>query len=231
MVCVFIRAPDRGSAAGKPAIRGAGAAARFAARVGYLVRKLACMKTLLLAVVGACSAGGPAQKPPASESASKEVSAACDARLLTDEGIGALRIGMSVDSIRTVCRVLRDTVVTDMEGMPSRRLTIGTGPDSVEAEIVENKLWRLSVYAPRFQSADSLGVGTSIARFKAIAGARAMRGEGAVYAAIPAHCGMSFQLTGFKPAAGAVVLQTLPPSVTVLRVLIFGCRAAPHSTG
>jgi hypothetical protein len=154
----------------------------------------------------------------------------CADSILTDERAGPLRIGATIDSVHALCPVLRDTTVTDMEGMPSRRLSVAVAGDSIEAEIVDGKVWRLSVTSPRFRSVDSLGVGTSISRLKQVTGARVMRGEGAVYAAVPGHCGMSFQLTGFKPAAGGIVLQNLPPSVTVLRVLIFGCPAPPPNS-
>ena len=193
------------------------------------VGKLALVETALVAALTACSAGAPPQRTPGAESPSKAESQVCGDPILTDEGIGALRIGMPVSAVRIACSVLRDTIVTDMEGMPSRRVTIAVGADSAHGEIVDDKLWRVSVVSPGFRTADSLGVGSSIARFKSIKGAHAVRGEGAVYAAIPSHCGMSFQLTGFKPASGAVVLANLPPSVTVLRVFIFGCPSPAGS--
>jgi hypothetical protein len=176
-----------------------------------------------------CARSEPSSDPERAKSAVTPAASVCADTLLTDERAGPVRVGAMVDTVRAICRVSRDTTVTDMEGMPSRRLTVATAGDSVEAEIVDARVWRISITSPRFRTVDSLGVGTSISRLKQMTGARAMRGEGAVYAALPNHCGMSFQLTGFKPAAGAIVLQNLPPSVTVLRVLVFGCPAAPST--
>ena len=184
-------------------------------------------------VIFACTSRQRAEDSAPTDSARVRASrsTSCGDRLLTEEGIGPLRIGITVDSIRAACRVLTDTVMTDMEGMPSRRLAVAVAEDSVEAEIVNGKLWRISIASPRFQTSDSLGVGTPIARFKAMSGAHTMMGEGSVFVATPSHCGMSFQLTGFKPVLGRVVLANLPPSVTVLGVLIFGCHPPTTNPG
>jgi hypothetical protein len=148
---------------------------------------------------------------------------------LRDDGIGALRLGASVEVVKRTCRVLRDTTVTGPEGMPARKLAVEIAGETVEAEIVDNKVWRISVKSPRFRTADSLGVGTPLSHLLQLEGARGMMGEGALYFATSAHCGMSFRLSENRPLDPSgdwnkSALARLPASTKVTEVLIFGCQ-------
>ena len=88
----------------------------------------------------------------------------CGEGVITDEGIGELRIGATVESVRQKCDVVRDTTLIAAEGMPARKLAVVFSRDTVEAEIVDGRVWRIAVLAPRLRTADSLGVGTNLAR-------------------------------------------------------------------
>jgi hypothetical protein len=155
---------------------------------------------------------------------------ACGEEIVTDEGIGALRIGATVSSIRQKCNVLRDTTALADEGMPARKLTVAFSRDTVEAQIVDGRVWRIAVHAPRLQTADSLGVGITLARLLRLRNPRGMTGEGMYFVASPEHCGMSFRLAnaglgawrGDQDSAG---LARLPRSSVVSEVLVFGCRS------
>ena len=61
-----------------------------------------------------------------------------------ESGIGLLRIGASVATIKGKCRVVRDTTVIDLEGMPARRMSVEIAGETVEGDIVNNKVWRVS---------------------------------------------------------------------------------------
>ena len=153
----------------------------------------------------------------------------CGDDIITDEGIGDLRIGASIDSIRQRCNVVRDTTVVGAEGMPARKLAVAFPHDTVEAEIVDGRVWRLAVLSPRLRTADSLGVGTSIGRLLQLKNPHGMTGEGQFFVASPTHCGMSFRLAiaeagpqrGDLDRAG---LARLPRSTAVNEVLVFGCH-------
>lgn len=161
----------------------------------------------------------------------------CGDEVLGDEGIGELRIGATVDSIRQKCNVIRDTTAIAAEGMPARKLTVALSRDTVEAEIVNGRVWRIAVASPRLRTADALGVGTSIGRLRQLRNPRGMMGEGQLFVASPQHCGMSFLLSNAGPGAlrgdlDRAGLFRLPETAVVSEVLIFGCNlTSPPSSG
>lgn len=153
----------------------------------------------------------------------------CGEEVLGEEGIGELRIGATVESVRQKCNVLRDTTAIGAEGMPARKLTVALSRDTVEAEIVDGRVWRIAVDAPRLRTADALGVGTSIGRLRQLKNPRGMTGEGQFFVASPDHCGMSFRLSNAGPRAqrgdlDRAGLFRLPETAVVSEVLIFGCK-------
>ena len=115
--------------------------------------------------------------PPAESSTSRRTSS-CGDEIIGDEGIGQLRIGTTVHSIRQKCNVVRDTTVIVGEGMPARKLAVAFSQDTVDAEVVDDRVWRIAVLSPRLKTADSLGVGTTIARLVQLNEPRGMTGEG-----------------------------------------------------
>lgn len=165
---------------------------------------------------------------PAASSASGQTSS-CGAEVIGEEGIGELRIGATVESVRQKCNVVRDTTVTGAEGMPARKLTVALSRDTVEAEIVDARVWRIAIDSPRLRTADALGVGTSIGRLRQLKNPRGMMGEGNFFVASPQHCGMSFRLSNAGPLAkrgdlDRAGLFRLPETAAVSEVLIFACH-------
>ncbi len=173
-----------------------------------------------------------AQPAPPAAGASSRPTSSCGNEVMGDEGIGLLRIGTTVDSVRQKCNVARDTTLIAGEGMPARKLTVMFSRDTAEAEIVNGRVWRISVLSPRFRTADSLGVGTSGARLLQLKNPRGMTGEGEFFVASPEHCGMSFRLAdagpgGYRGDLDSAGLARLPKSTVVSEVLIFGCHLTP----
>jgi hypothetical protein len=113
--------------------------------------------------------------------------------------------------------------------MPARIATVDVGGETVEAEIVDDKVWRLAVSSPRFRTSDSLGVGTPLARLLELREPHGGMGEGALYFLSPAHCGLSFRLSENRPLPpsgqewNAAALMRLPPTTKVTTVLARGC--------
>jgi len=169
------------------------------------------------------------QPSPAAPSTSAPRPSACGAAVITDEGIGELRIGTTVESVRQKCTVVSDKTAPGAEGMPSRKLTVALARDTVEAEIVDGRVWRLAVHSPRLRTADSLGVGITLARLLQLRNPHGMTGEGKFYIASPDHCGLSFRLENAGPNArrgdlDSAGLARLPTSSVVSEVLVFGCH-------
>lgn len=155
----------------------------------------------------------------------------CGAPTIAGGGVGNLRIGESVASVKARCPVLTDTSRRGLEGMPERRLTVDFGRDSLEAEIVDDKVWRLDISSPGFRTADSLGVGTPVGRLLRLREARGLVGEGVLVVVSPARCGVSFVLSGGIPrrrvqAWDSTALSALPTTTTVRKVLVLGCGSS-----
>ncbi|HET9012603.1 MAG TPA: hypothetical protein VFN38_12350 [Gemmatimonadaceae bacterium] len=150
----------------------------------------------------------------------------CGPPVIDSAGVGGLRIGAPVDSVKARCTVLRDTTERRAEGMPARLLAVRVGTDTLEAEVADGRVWRIEVTQRGVRTADSLGVGSPLAALLGIPGLRGAVGEGALYVMSPSRCGLSFQLSTAELRAdgwSAERLRTLPPSTVVTRVLVVGC--------
>ncbi len=146
---------------------------------------------LVLALIGCKSKKEPAAGAPSSSTATDRTiypTSSCGEEVVTDEGIGLLRIGATVESIKQKCKVVRDTTVIAGEGMPARKLAVAFSRDTVEAEIVNDRVWRIAVLSPRLRTAESLGVGTlNVRLIEQLKKPRGMMGEGALFVASPEH--------------------------------------------
>lgn len=162
-------------------------------------------------------------------SAADGVAARCgveDDATLSGDGIGALRIGATVEQVTLACRVLADTLdPLGPEGQPERSLVVGIGdrPDTVRAVVVGDSVWRLHVAGDAPRAADSLGVGSLVRDLRVRRDARLIRGEGGLFVVMADPCGMSFRL-GQPDGAAAVSLASVADSVRVTEVLVTGCR-------
>ena len=193
----------------------------------------------LLSTSAACDAK-KAQPLPDSQQASAGVSATdetssprtdgpvCGGEILTDEGVGKIRIGESVESVRRDCTVVRDTTQLGAEAMPTRMVSVLFPRDTVEAEIVDDKVWRVAIDSPHFSTADSLRVGTPLTRLLQLRTPQGMTGEGALFVMSPDHCGLSFRLSDnglpVLRDPSRTELSRLPAGTHVSNILIVGCH-------
>lgn len=146
--------------------------------------------------------------------------------MLTDSGIGALRIGATVEDIRSRCMVLsEDTAALAAEGQTEHRLVVVTGSTNTTLAIVDGRIWRIYVASQLFRTTDSLGVGTTVGQLRG-PNARLARGEG-TFVLRGDHCGLSFQLGPGVPPTSQT-LDAVPDSVRVERVLVIRCPATPQ---
>jgi hypothetical protein len=138
--------------------------------------------------------------------------------VLTDSGVGALRIDAPVAQLALACDILDDTTMErGREGMPERRLTAILGSIATASTIANDRVWRIEIDSPRFRTRDSLGVGTTAGALRR-RGAKIVAGGIATYAIVDGHCGLSFQLP-----AGPAGASAIPDSARVTRVLVTGC--------
>ena len=145
---------------------------------------------------------------------------------LTGNGIGEFRIGRLVTELRSSCDVVADTTLAfGNEGQPERRIAIRVASDTLEATVVEGRVWRIEVDAPAFRTSDSLGVGSTAAQLRKRGARRPGYGEGGIYTTIPTLCGLSFRIAAeTHPVAIERGWAALPDSAPVDEVLIVGCR-------
>ena len=148
--------------------------------------------------------------------------------VITTEGVGRLKIGMAADSVKAQCHVISDTVRPGPEGMSQRVLVVAFGHDLVDAEIVNDSVWRLDVRSPAFQTRDSVGVGSPIGKLLATWTAEeGVTGEGNFAVVSRIDCGLSFILDGKIPPLPRhwteKDLANLPADTHVKRILIYKC--------
>lgn len=144
-----------------------------------------------------------------------------------------MRIREPVDSVRARCTVVGDTVLR-LEGQEQPAIRVALGGDTVLIEIVDGRVWRMTVRSPGLRTADSTGVGTPIRTLVADSGAIVARGDGGQYVLSPAHCGLSFEIAGLPARRAepgrtwtARELATMPDSVRVGEVLVTGACHTP----
>jgi hypothetical protein len=113
-----------------------------------------------------------------------------------------------------------------LEGEPQPALRVALGGDTIVAEVVEGRVWRIRVTSPGPATSDSLRVGTPVRRLAELPGVILAAGEGRYYAISPAHCGLSFGVEGlpFRARPWTVAeLAATPDSVRVGEILVTGC--------
>jgi hypothetical protein len=178
------------------------------------------------------AAGDSAVLPGAGDSVAdappNPANASCGGTALSGRGVGALRIGMSVDAVRRACRVLSDTTRLASEGQRARFIGVGFGKETLEAEIVKERVWRIDVRSPGFKTNDGLGVGTPLSRLLSLKSPRGLTGEGQLFVVSPDHCGLSFRLSDNGSSSRSqnwdrAALSRLPSGTVVDRVLAVGC--------
>src|SRR5690348_17353400 len=169
------------------------------------------------------------RRSPASDTATPSAPSAgdeCGRPVVDGDGIGAIRIGMPAESVKTRCHVVRDTMELRAEGQQERILVVAFGDDTANVEVSEGRVWRIEITNPRLRTADWLGVGTPLSGLLALrGGVQGLTGEGSLFLLTEAKCGLSFELSGPRAPAGdwtEARLRTLPAGTVVKRVLVVG---------
>ncbi len=151
--------------------------------------------------------------------------------VLSDSGIGKLRVGVSRAEISRLCRVIKDTIVASDDYVEMERaLVIDLGRDTVVAVWgLDSTINRIDVDRDRFRTRDGLHVGISLRSLMNRPGLSAGIGETSVWASVTAHCGITMVLSGTGEGAQGDEftrdqLAKWPPSIYVTTIVIHGCR-------
>lgn len=145
-----------------------------------------------------------------------------ESTLLSGDGVGRLRVGASLADVRADCTILTDSTAAGAEGMRERRIAVDLGRDTLEAVVVNGRVWRIHVDGSAFRTAEGIGVGSTVAELRQDRAARVMAGEGSMFIALADHCGLSFRLRGV-PFGRERPVEQLPADGRVVEVLAFGC--------
>jgi len=190
-----------------------------------LARAFTCLFPIL-----ACAGADDVDGNTRDSGRTKAASCGAEPGVLTGSRVGALRIGMTADSVKLLCTVVRDTI-EEAEGMPARVLLVAIGADTLRVSVDRDVVRTIWLRSPRFQTGDSLGVGTSLARLLTFPEIFGGYGEGPSLFVYPNRevCGLSFQLDDSTSRAyrgrGPVTKQGLAPfaqSARVVGVIVIG---------
>jgi hypothetical protein len=138
--------------------------------------------------------------------------------------VGTIWIRDPVTRVRRDCDVVRDTTLR-LEGHPQPALLVRIGTDTVVAEIVRGRVWRMTVRSPGLLAPGSLRVGMPVNRLADFPGARMGPGEGMFGATVPGLCGLGFgvgRVPGRRLHWGRDDLHALPDSITVESITVTG---------
>lgn len=178
-------------------------------------RKLLSRGLLLASTLALCLAGcRPAPKPPAADApvsptssfpeAPKEPPAPSEKPRLSSEAAGPVRLGMTAEQVQKLPGLTAVTSNIQIEGTTQPTLQIRRGTRSLMmAEIVDGKVWRLTITSPEYRTPEGAGLGTLASRLEQIYGTPdLMLDEGAVCAVFKKAPGLSFC---FAPGSGPQV--------------------------
>lgn len=179
----------------------------------------------LVVAVGALGCAGPEPQPePDSRTGIASGAGHEEAVLITTSSVGCLELDATVTAVQRECRVVADTTI-HLEGMPQRALRVDVGAGTVLAEIVDDRVWRITVRTPGPVTGDSVGVGTPVPHLADYPDVRVVSGEGRYFLMTPVHCGLSFGIEGVPFGEGPSTpaeLRALPDRVRVERILVTG---------
>lgn len=215
-----------------PLLWAAAAAHRHKWRVRWIVQLLPLLYVIAIGTGEAPVFLNAAVTLAASHRTKTSAAPAQQALVLTGDGIGPVRVGMTWGALHKDAQVLRDTTELGSEGDPENVAVVAMAGDTVRAVIDSDRVHRIDVTSVRLRTRSGLGVGTQLRELLRYPNVYALTGEGAVFVQLPSVCGTSFELADSGTLAdgpdsvGMSALQHLPPSTRVSTVQLVGCAQA-----
>ncbi len=157
--------------------------------------------------------------------------ARCADATITGNRVGAIRIGMSLDSVGATCRIIRDTTEMD-EGEAGRVVYVLVAGDTARIDVLNNSVEFISVRRPRFMTTDSIRPQMPLARYLRGRRPEILVGEGKILLVDRTHCGNSFGLSAEAyatlPRLTAASLARLPRSTMIDEIVVTGGSRLPN---
>lgn len=143
---------------------------------------------------------------------------------VAEDGLGLLRIGTALETVRTSCAIIAEQVDDSANGTAS----IDLGRDTAVVALRQGNITRITLRHQAYRTADSLGVGTHIGTLMRLREAVGVIERNRLYAVSPAACGLRFMLAEpaqGPPAAqsGRAALRRLPGETRTRELEIVGC--------
>jgi hypothetical protein len=144
---------------------------------------------------------------------------------VSEDGLGLLRIGVSLDAIRASCTVIAEQSGSDK--IPATA-SIDLGRDTARVELSQGNIHRITLHHQAYRTSDSLGVGTGISTLMRLREAVGLTDRNRLYAVSPAYCGLRFMLVDPAPRApsaqsGRAALRRLTGETRTRELEIVGC--------
>jgi hypothetical protein len=186
-------------------------------------------------IIAACLAACQRNRPIAST---------CDtnARAIDDSTIGPLHLSEELPALRVRCPGVQDTMVAvagTAASQPMLRLTVAGALVLIRHQGLT--VTGLRVESPVFQTSDSLGVGSSIGKFRFVHGIRVAKAPDAPYAVLldRRRCGVTYELSSYDTTAALDAdqptrgddLVTWPDSVVVRAITVAACPRGSRDQG
>ncbi len=149
--------------------------------------------------------------------------------VISDSGIGLLRIGLTVEQVKQRCHVVVDTIRPNYDFVEDERaLLVLLGRDTVLAWVPTGTVSSIEITSRSFRTVDSLGVGTTLATLLERGNVTAATGEASTQATVPNYCAVRFILSYSGSGEDgqeytAEDLRAWPPGVVVTGVTIGTC--------
>jgi len=144
---------------------------------------------------------------------------------VSEDGIGVLRVGTSLDAVRSSCAVLSEHPGVGNAPLIAR---VDLGLDTATAEFIGGILKRITLHHHAYRTADSLGVGTPMTRLMNLRAVTGVTERNHLYAVTPAYCGLRFMIENPAPRppaaqSGRAALRRLSGETKTLELDIVGC--------
>lgn len=144
---------------------------------------------------------------------------------VTEDGLGLLRIGASLDAIRAGCAVIAEESSRDSAPGWAR---VDIGGDTALIELFHGNIRRITLHHQAYRTWDSLGVGSHISTLMRLRDATGITERNRLYAVSPAYCGLRFMLSDPAPPppaaqSGRAALRRLSGETRTRELEIVGC--------
>lgn len=144
---------------------------------------------------------------------------------VSEDGLGLLRIGVSLDAIRGGCGIISEQSGSDSTPATAQ---IDLGADTALVELDKGSIRRITLHHQAYRTSDSLGVGTHVSTLMRLRDAVGLTERNRLYAVSPAYCGMRFMLAEPAPEppsaqSGRAALRRLSGETRTRELEIVGC--------